>query len=868
MDTITPCRQTISERFPIASFVVRVPERRLFEIACATHPKLFHTDNYGQRTPENFYCSRDEGLMAARKGENTWILPPQDLKRFAGASRLYFALGTYAGKSNENPRFTIAPDNLDRVPSIRLSPDFTGHSIDRGRFGAKASATVAYGSPTRKPLRWGGDIVLQAEREASVAAETRGRSAYDDGFDPSLWRGDATDAVLDVDYIDDADDGQEGDKGLVSTSEDAMEYEDGPDFYDFPRQMVGGGRDGGAPIGTQAWPMSVPPPGFRALDASPTDLSPGEDKLIRELVASGADEAEVRAFIGELKGPVTTAKGHGIAQALSDDGTTIHLPGNTILAGWKAEAFIGLARLTLSANSATAPLAIVFPDAILDLCERLQITVGVGVTGTGGLASGASFGVGMLFAPGRRIGFYGSASAIMGWIASISAGIQLTVVHGGPDNFAGKAMVGSVSVDLSEGIGVAGHVITAPDGRVLGLAAEVSFALSVPVLSAIEVFAEFQLTATTLSAEQSADSNRLSAPPGFRPIGEATSANTYGGGRTSVRSAFRGKHSDYREDDIEERLPIGPGSRALGMRKLDIPEKIRIMRLVGRAESGDAGYSAVNPDTEFNEPGHPAYQSYHIGLSWGFLLFTTRGGALGQILKKAKMREVAVRPPNESEGQLPAEHTFAALFGEHWQRLLDTTDPDVTPDPDARLAPVGETVLWQEPWLSRFQAAGQVPYVQAAQNEVAVTDYFDKIMPVARWLGFDSARGLAMLLDRAVHAGVGGGLSWVMGAIGPIRSDADRQTALAAVTGGPNDLVGFQQQNQIEPTGEWNAVTHAALTGALRSLGTASPIAVPTRDAMLRALLAAAQGTDFEARLQAIFDNTDDFDDTVTYELS
>src|SRR5690606_5681543 len=94
----------------------------------------------------------------------------------------------------------ISPDTLAEVPSVRVAADFTGQSLDRRRLGAGASKSDAhYGGRERALLRWGGDVVLEAERTASLRASTpssgqRSRSFgrpvvddYDDGFDPSLW---------------------------------------------------------------------------------------------------------------------------------------------------------------------------------------------------------------------------------------------------------------------------------------------------------------------------------------------------------------------------------------------------------------------------------------------------------------------------------------------------------------------------------------------------------------------------------------------------------------------------------------------------------------------------------------------------------
>ena len=109
MISITPCRTTVSDRFPIASFVVHVPPDRLFEVACATDPQLFHPEQRERRRPENFVTSAARGLMRAPAGQATYLMPPEDLRRFAGAKRIYYALGAYRGMENEEPIFTVAP---------------------------------------------------------------------------------------------------------------------------------------------------------------------------------------------------------------------------------------------------------------------------------------------------------------------------------------------------------------------------------------------------------------------------------------------------------------------------------------------------------------------------------------------------------------------------------------------------------------------------------------------------------------------------------------------------------------------------------------------------------------------------------------
>jgi len=198
MLSITPVRARISERFPVASFVVTVPPDRYFEVACTTDPRLFRAENRHARRATNFATSRMGGLLRAPAGEATYIVPPQQLRRFAGARRLYYAVAAYRGARNEDPVLTLSNERLQRTPSIQISPDFTGRCLDRGRIG-KAEAT--YGGEDSAGLAWGGDDVLSAPAprggsrarigealgDPSTEIQEDPNYAYDDGFDAALW---------------------------------------------------------------------------------------------------------------------------------------------------------------------------------------------------------------------------------------------------------------------------------------------------------------------------------------------------------------------------------------------------------------------------------------------------------------------------------------------------------------------------------------------------------------------------------------------------------------------------------------------------------------------------------------------------------
>ena len=119
-----------------------------------------------------------------------------------------------------------------------------------------------------------------------------------------------------------------------------------------------------------------------------------------------------------------------------------------------------------------------------------------------------------------------------------------------------------------------------------------------------------------------------------------------------------GRDPDYAYDEQlgeDEELDT---AEALEVRPLDIAEKVRLLRVVARAESGRDGYSAINPDNEYNNPRHPAYHHYHIGLSFGFIQFTQRSGLLGKVLKAARARALPT---------VVASDRFETLFGADWR---------------------------------------------------------------------------------------------------------------------------------------------------------------------------------------------------------
>ncbi len=115
--------------------------------------------------------------------------------------------------------------------------------------------------------------------------------------------------------------------------------------------------------------------------------------------------------------------------------------------------------------------------AALRLAARLSaaagapVSIGIGPSVGGGLGAGASLGAGLVFGPGGELGVYGAVQFNIGFITSISATAQVTVVRGGIDRFGGWGLAAAVSA----GEGVVGGAAALFDlqGNFVGVSAEV-----------------------------------------------------------------------------------------------------------------------------------------------------------------------------------------------------------------------------------------------------------------------------------------------------------------------------------------------------------------------------------------------------------
>jgi hypothetical protein len=147
-----------------------------------------------------------------------------------------------------------------------------------------------------------------------------------------------------------------------------------------------------------------------------------------------------------------------------------------------------------------------------------------------------------------------------------------------------------------------------------------------------------------------------------------------------------------------------------------------LAKIIARTSAHEGGYNATNPNSD------------GAGLAFGILQWTQASGNLGKVLAAMHAADPAA---------------FAAIFRAPADLLAATAK--------AGKVAVAGAHLWQEPWLSRFRAAGEHPPFQLAQDQVATSDqHMRAAVGIAATLGVATERALALFFDTAVQQGPNG----------------------------------------------------------------------------------------------------------------
>ena len=183
MPRIHANRESVDDRFSVLGFTIRT-ESPLYEVAVATDPALFRADAKTRRGRRNFFSSRSQGALRARRGEAVYLLPQDVLANFIGQPKLYFGLATYREGSTSQPDYVQTPSDGNMWVGL------TGLTERGLRRAVSSLSPSSYGTATgRDPsLEWGGDAIAQPARApaASVTAPAPVVAAsaldYDDGY--------------------------------------------------------------------------------------------------------------------------------------------------------------------------------------------------------------------------------------------------------------------------------------------------------------------------------------------------------------------------------------------------------------------------------------------------------------------------------------------------------------------------------------------------------------------------------------------------------------------------------------------------------------------------------------------------------------
>jgi papain like cysteine protease AvrRpt2/permuted papain-like amidase YaeF/Yiix C92 family enzyme len=244
--------------------------------------------------------------------------------------------------------------------------------------------------------------------------------------------------------------------------------------------------DGFGPLPAAQQPQLAPPPngqasanGSRAATATPSSR------------AAPASAAIPAASAKALDAPTLT---------VSNDRRNVTPPSVRRLPTWET----ALVEAALSAFAGPlGPVITALPAA----ARAGGVSIGLGPAVGAGVGAGGSLGVGVVFGPDGGIGVYGSAEFDTGFIASISATAQITIVRGGIESFNGW----SVAAAISGGEEIVGGAAALFDTS--GTFQGVSFQLGVGAgLTPIDFYVAVQRSVGTQVATTQALAVRISSP--------------------------------------------------------------------------------------------------------------------------------------------------------------------------------------------------------------------------------------------------------------------------------------------------------------------------------------------------------------------
>ena len=901
---ITSNRNEINNRFPSLGFHVDIGTMTYFEVVLTLDRALFDPRRAGDRRTDNFYSSKqDSGLIQTEDGKGIYLVPPVVLRAFAqnlsGGGQIYYTLIAYNSLFGDNPVLAHPPAQLPQIaPSVNVANDFTGTTL---------SHVLGMAVERLRTVGQGGRVMAMSlpvtGRASSARPGARSMELIRPFYDPqdpdsaltcqdnafSIERENWFAGVPNTTIFPHSAICQ-----LLMTGHDGGIYQ-GTGFYIGRNRILTcahnlhgkssvtiiPGRNGAAskPFGetsvtSSSWRIA---PGYSGTGDWENDLA------VIDNVSLPAPNGDFFNFLHATPSdqmPIVVcgySAGSRTVPALNEiiDGDMQHLHGGYAQSQSNLEV-IEYPILTLMGASGSPVYHLSSASGRLEaLIAAVHVT---GEPAANGLNRGCFITPSKIdWIEGRASSFGHSLSENVGQAARPNG--QTPYPEEGEDAAFGGMQIGSTD----------GNGVTQPPAQNGMRAPEQG--------NGQQGMQHHNGNGTQMRQDQPAGNGKQPAP---MPVGDDDFQYDDGYGDTDGQVAQKNGgatiapepgYDEYGDDDFAQpahprnngagAMPAKPGPadhdyddgmdevqglsfQSLGRSFEDAQPaagggnggapltddaKRQIIEFIARFESGDARFAAMNLDGEYRGrfgAENPYYQTAHVGLSYGIIQFTQDSGNLGRLLTLMHERD---------------PERFQQVFGPQWNELLQVTNApgpgslDVQGGRSARVQPVGGSDLWEEPWVARFREAGNYAPFQAAQNQLAAEIFLDPVIPYSHWLGLNTERGIAVLYDRAVQMGVGGGMRFAVNAVGPIQTDAQRADALRAL--GHESLEDFQRSvSGVTVDGDWGKQSHAAMMAALRALGPASPIEIPDYEQSLDMLVQAAAGRSWAHRVTSLRSDT------------
>ena len=183
---LRPSRLDVTDRYPMLSFTLQSADGpRTAEVVLASDLLLF--SKIEGRRSDNFFSSRELGVLTISNGGAVFSVPPQILARFITADRLYFALATASSPGGQDWRIDVMPGVASPYVSLLGLSD---RALRRVRmFPASPHSKMGAAQPL---MQWAGDNVAPPtpvnaapQPAPNTAASAPAEPApYNDGFGP------------------------------------------------------------------------------------------------------------------------------------------------------------------------------------------------------------------------------------------------------------------------------------------------------------------------------------------------------------------------------------------------------------------------------------------------------------------------------------------------------------------------------------------------------------------------------------------------------------------------------------------------------------------------------------------------------------